>query len=88
MNGFLHSKAIMVDGRIASVGTANMDIRSFKVNFEVNAFIYDPNAVNDLEQIFINDLSYCREITKETYKDRSLVIKFKESVSRLVSPLL
>ncbi|MFU0799915.1 MAG: cardiolipin synthase [Xylanivirga thermophila] len=88
MNGFLHSKAVMVDGRIASVGTANMDIRSFKVNFEVNAFIYDPNAVNDLEQIFINDLSYCREITKETYKDRSLVIKFKESVSRLVSPLL
>ena len=40
-NGFIHSKVMMIDDEICSVGSANMDYRSFALNFEVNAFIYD-----------------------------------------------
>lgn len=86
--GFLHCKTIVVDGEIASVGTANMDIRSYKLNFEVNAFIYDQNVSNNLEKIFKNDIKNSTEITKELYSMRNIRIKFKESISRLLSPIL
>lgn len=87
-NGFIHAKTIVVDGKIASVGTANIDVRSFKLNFEVNAFIYDTKTSTRLKEIFENDLKVCNEITIEKYKKRSKVIIFKESISRLLSPVL
>lgn len=87
-NGFLHAKGVMVDGRVCSYGTANMDIRSFELNFEVNAVIYDEETTECLEEIFINDLKMCREITAEVYEDRSLWVRIKEQCSRLLSPLL
>jgi cardiolipin synthase len=86
--GFLHSKTIVVDGEIASVGTANMDIRSFKLNFEVNAFIYDHEVSGKLHRIFLEDMKLCEEITEELYKNRSRIIQIKESISRLLSPIL
>lgn len=86
--GFLHAKTIVVDGKLASVGTANIDVRSFKLNFEVNAFIYDTNTSCKLKNIFEEDLNYCTELTSELYKKRSFIIKFKESISRLLSPIL
>lgn len=86
--GFLHAKTIVVDEQICSVGTANFDIRSFKLNFEINAFIYDQKVAKDLAEAFKNDLKDCRELTKEVYENRNLIIKFKESVSRLLSPML
>ena len=87
-NGFLHAKNICVDGEVASVGSANFDIRSFQLNFETNAFIYDAEEVYKLEAIFEEDMANCEELTKEKYMTRSLQIKFKESVSRLLSELL
>lgn len=87
-NGFLHAKTIVVDSKVASVGTANMDIRSFKLNFEVNAFIYDRNVSTELKDVFMNDLNHCNELTKDLYHSRGLVIKIKESFSRLMSPIL
>jgi cardiolipin synthase len=84
----MHVKAVMVDGRIASVGSANFDIRSFHYNFEVNAVIYDPYIVNQLEQQFLEDIGQCTEMTRETYEKRSFDVRFRESVSRLISPLL
>lgn len=87
-NGFLHSKMICVDGKVASVGSANFDIRSFKLNFEVNAFIYDSVAVSHLEEIFYNDIYYSEELTIEKYRIRPVSVKLKESVSRLLSDLL
>ena len=87
-NGFLHAKGVMVDGRVSCYGTANMDIRSFELNFEVNATIYDEEVTRELEEIFRNDLYHCREITPEVYEKRSLLIRVKEQGSRLVSPLL
>lgn len=87
-DGFIHSKVLTVDGLVSSVGTANMDIRSFKVNFEVNAFIYDKDTTVQLEKIFEEDMKNCTEITPEIYNKRSLKVRFKESISRLLAPIL
>jgi cardiolipin synthase len=87
-NGFMHAKTIVVDGEVASIGSANFDMRSFKLNFEANAIIYDSEEAYKLEAIFENDISHCRELTKALYRKRSIVIKFKESIARLLSDLL
>ncbi len=86
--GFMHAKTICVDGEVASIGSANFDIRSFRLNFEANAFIYDAAEVYKLEAIFETDMMKSHELTKHLYRNRSLVIKFKESISRLLSDLL
>lgn len=86
--GFIHAKMIVIDDEAASVGTANLDVRSFSLNFEVNAFIYDKLVSHDLAEIFEQDLLDCEELTLEMYNNRSTMIKFKESVSRLLSPIL
>lgn len=86
--GFMHAKTICVDGEVASIGSANFDIRSFRLNFEANAFIYDAAEVYKLEAIFETDIMKSHELTKHLYRSRSLLIKFKESVSRLLSDLL
>ena len=87
-DGFLHAKGVMADGLVSSFGTANMDIRSFELNFEVNATIFDANTTRRLEDTFLKDLERCREVTKEVYEQRKLGIRFKEQCSRLLSPLL
>jgi cardiolipin synthase len=86
--GFLHAKTIVIDGKVASVGTANVDIRSFKLNFEVNAFMYDTDIAERLERIFNDDLQYCSLLTLEGYKGRPLSQRFLESCARLLSPIL
>jgi len=87
-NGFLHSKTFIMDDFVTSIGTANVDIRSFKLNFEVNAFIYDEEVNEKMVEQFNKDLSHCKEITAEVYESRSNIIKFKESFCRLLSPIL
>lgn len=87
-NGFLHAKGMMVDGIVSCFGTANMDIRSFHLNFEVNATIYSKEITGKLEEIFCEDLNLCTRITPTLYAKRSLKIRIKEQVSRLLSPLL
>ncbi|WP_079523309.1 cardiolipin synthase [Solibacillus isronensis] len=86
--GFIHAKMIVVDDEIASVGTANIDVRSFSLNFEVNALLYDRLLAHHLAEIFESDILDCSELTYELYKNRSSFIKFKESISRLLSPIL
>lgn len=87
-NGFLHAKTIVIDGEIASVGTANMDNRSFRLNFEVNAFLYDRSIARKLLETFSEDVQVSEQLTLERYLKRSLWIRFKESVCRLLSPIL
>ncbi len=87
-NGFLHAKGLISDGKALSFGTANMDIRSFKLNFEVNATIYDENTAAKMQEIFMEDLSKCTEITAYVYGQRSLLVRFKEQLCRLFSPVL
>ena len=86
--GFLHAKNMCADGEVASVGSANFDMRSFNLSFEVNAFIYDGEEVKKLEEIFEQDMADSRELTWEMYCKRSLWVKFKESISHLLRDLL
>lgn len=87
-NGFIHSKVMTMDGIVMSVGTANMDIRSYKLNFEVNAFIYDEKVTEEFDRQFEFDIKNCREITFEEYKKRNIIRRVQESFARLISPLL
>lgn len=87
-NGFLHAKTIVVDDALASVGTCNFDIRSFSLNFEVNAFIYDQETSFRLKEIFIEDLKHSVRINESRYERRPVSMKIKESISRLFSPIL
>ncbi|MGX1981460.1 cardiolipin synthetase 2 [Thermolongibacillus altinsuensis] len=86
--GFMHSKIIVVDGELASIGTANMDMRSFHLNFEVNAFLYQTASVQTLVHDFIQDIHDSSKIDYEVFKKRPLWIRIIESTSRLLSPLL
>lgn len=87
-NGFLHSKGMIVDGKVFCYGTANMDIRSFALNFEVNAVVYNAQKAQEMLRIFEEDLKVCTQITKDVYSRRKLIIRIKEQVCRLLSPLL
>lgn len=87
-NGFLHTKMIVIDDEASTVGTANIDVRSFKLNFEVNAFIYDRETSHQLAELFEEDMKLSTEMTAEIYEERSTMIKFKESLARLISPIL
>lgn len=87
-NGFLHAKGILVDGVVCSYGTANMDYRSFLLNFEINATIFDQNIVQQFERIFMADLEFCHEIIFDDYQKRSIKTRIKEQVSRLLAPLM
>lgn len=87
-NGFIHSKMVSIDGKICTVGTANMDIRSFNLNFEVNAIIYDESVTRKVDEAFMEDILSSTLLTPELYDKRTLIVKFKESVYRLLSPIL
>ncbi|WP_288530297.1 cardiolipin synthase [uncultured Secundilactobacillus sp.] len=86
--GFLHAKTIVIDGRIASVGSANMDYRSYKLNFEINAFLYDEKLAQQLADIFEMDVRKSRRITAEMFDNQSFYLRFKQNFSRLLSPIL
>ena len=87
-DGFLHAKTITVDDEICSIGSSNLDIRSFTLNFEANALIYDSDVSREVRHIFEEDMENSTQLTKQMYRNRSLLIKFKESISRLGSELL
>lgn len=87
-NGFLHAKTIVCDEEVCSIGSCNFDRRSFKLNFETNAFIYDPNIACKLLDSFKKDLEHSHELTYSDYLKRNKIIKFKEAISRLLSDIL
>ncbi len=87
-NGFIHAKTASVDDLASSVGTANWDIRSFRLNFETNAVIYDREFAQQMRKLFEEDEKMCTEVTRDRYAQRAIWIKMKESVSRIFSPVL
>jgi len=87
-NGFLHAKTVVVDGDICSIGTANFDIRSFKLNFEVNVFIYDYKVAQEQQKIFYEDMKKSYLLTQEILDNQSKWLKLKQTFSRLFSPIL
>lgn len=87
-NGFLHAKTMITDDTISSVGSANLDFRSFKLNFECNAFCYDADLTQQLKEIYEKDLEKCTLLTPEYFEKQSRWRKFKQYFSRLLSPTL
>ncbi len=87
-NGFLHAKTVLVDHEMGSVGTANMDYRSFRLNFEVNAFFYDADLGSRLRDVYLDDLTLCTPFDRSKAFGNRYSWALKEGVSRLVSPLL
>ncbi len=86
--GFLHAKTIVSDDEVSSIGSCNFDIRSFKLNFETNAFIYDEEFALKMKEAFIEDMKNSHELTLDDYNHRSIIIKFKENISTLMTEIL
>ena len=87
-NGFLHAKTLVVDGQVATVGSTNFDNRSFRLNFETNAFVFDEKFARLMETTFRNDMEKGHELTLEDYEKRNVIIRIKESISRLMADIL
>ena len=87
-NAFVHAKVLTIDGEICSVGTANMDIRSYMLNYEVNTVIYDEEITARLESDFDMDLLKSIEITEEYFDKMPMYQKFIQSLARVLSYLL
>jgi cardiolipin synthase len=86
--GILHAKVLIVDGQLGSVGSTNFDTRSFRLNFEISAFIYHRDLAMRLEKDFYQDLEDSEEIILEQFLERPWTDKFKESSASLLSPIL
>ena len=86
--GFYHSKYLVADGKIATVGTCNMDIRSFELHYEINTVIYDSSKAELLKGIFEEDLSNSRKISLEECENLSFLWKLRNSIFRIIAPLL
>ncbi|KQC33938.1 cardiolipin synthetase [Nonlabens sp. YIK11] len=86
--GMLHAKTMVVDNKFLTIGTCNMDYRSFDINFEINALIFDAETAKSLDQKFDEDLKDCQTLDLEKWLERSKTYKFKESFCRLWAPLL
>lgn len=86
--GFLHSKMMVSDDMLSTVGSTNMDFRSFEHNFEINAFVYDEQTAWYIKERFLLDQRDSRPVRLKEWRERPFGEKFKESVVRLLSPLL
>jgi len=86
--GFVHAKTMVSDGELAIVGSANMDHRSFELNFEVNSVIYDRAVAQELRDAFFEDLKDTEKIDPEAWAKRTRASQFSEKMARLLSPLL
>lgn len=86
--GMIHSKTIVVDNEMSTLGTANMDYRSFEQNAEINAIIFDHKVAERMHMDYENDKASCKLYTFEDWKNRSFKEKLLGSISRLFSPLL
>lgn len=86
--GFLHAKTMVVDGEVSTAGSTNFDIRSFKLNFETNAFIYDKRFAARMEAQFRADMKCAREYTQDDRDNISLGAHLLESISRLLTEIL
>jgi cardiolipin synthase len=88
MQGILHAKVLLIDNQLASVGSANLDNRSFYLDFEICAFVYDHSLAERLTSDFERDLIESSELNLEAFQSRPVLERWKESSARLFSPLL
>lgn len=86
--GFVHAKTIVTDGKLSMAGTANMDYRSFELNFEVNAVVYDSAFAQQMRGLFFEDLKDAKQINKDEWLARPFKKQLPEKIARLFSPVL
>ena len=86
--GYLHAKTVNIDNKICSIGSANFDIRSFDIDYEITALIYDEKIAEQLAADFHQDMQSCEKFDLEQYNNRSRVIHLRDSAARLAAPLL
>lgn len=86
--GMLHCKTAVCDDYVSSVGSTNLDFRSFFYNFEMNAFVYDKTVALEVKRAFLDDLKQCRQLTMKEYGRRPFFRRCAESFIKLFSPLL
>lgn len=86
--GFLHSKLMVSDDKLSTVGSTNVDFRSFEHNFEVNVFAYDTETALHMREIFLQDQRDCEQLLLKTWEKRPWRRKAEESLVRLLAPLL
>ena len=86
--GFVHAKTIVTDSKLSIIGTSNMDHRSFQLNFEVNAIIYNKDLAIQLRNVFFKDIEHAEKLDATTWHERSFMQQLPEKLSRLLSPAL
>ncbi len=86
--GFMHQKVVIIDDKAASVGTANLDNRSFRLNFEISLLFYDSKIIKEIEAMLEKDFANSREVSMEAFKKRPFWFKVAARFSRLFSPIL
>lgn len=87
-SGFIHSKLLVIDDDLTITGSANMDVRSFEHNFEIEAFIYNKDTASKAKKIFVRDMQDSELVIPEQWDKRRRYQKFGESVMRMFTPLL
>jgi cardiolipin synthase len=85
---YFHAKTVCVDSILCSIGSANMDIRSFSINYETNLMLYDERVTRELEADFQADMAHCLAFAADEYEARSRGARLLDSTARLCSPLL
>jgi cardiolipin synthase len=86
--GIVHAKTLVADGKVALVGSANMDLRSFRLNFEVHTLVHDPTTATALCAAFRTHAAESRQVGLAAWRERHWTLRVKEGAARLVSPLL
>jgi len=86
--GFVHAKTLVTDRKVAMIGTANMDYRSFDLNFEVNALVYDSEFATQLSSVFYKDIDDAEKIELTEWISRPVAKQLMEKCARLISPML
>ncbi|WP_121665709.1 cardiolipin synthase [Mesonia aquimarina] len=86
--GMVHAKTIVIDDIFTTVGTSNMDYRSFEINFEINALVYNESFAQEMTKIFNDDIAHCDQVDYQEWINRPITNRLKESFSRLWAPLL
>ena len=85
---FIHSKTFVSDDYLSEIGSANMDFRSFNLDYELNAYIYDITAAKVNKAIFLKDMEASKEVTLEEWMKRPLYRKIVQRIIRLFAALL
>lgn len=86
--GFYHSKYLVIDSKIVTVGTCNMDMRSFQLHYEINAVLYDSMKAAAIKNFFVEDLEHCRQISLEECENLGFLKRLRNSIFRMCAPLL